>query len=183
MSDETLARANISEAKTVIILGNRKLDYQNRDAKVILNTLTVESINRQAYTIVELADETYIPTCKRAHADEIIVSSNLSSKLISNATINHGISNIITDILSYEYGSQMYKISVPESEIGHTFLEIFIYMKKVYYSTVIAIQREAEGEVISNPNNDYIVEKDDYLILIAACKKSISLLQQKLFLK
>lgn len=183
VSDETLARANLAEAKTVIILGDTNLDYHNRDAKVILNTLTVESINRQAYTIVELADETYVQTCKRAHADEIIVSSNLGSKIISNATINHGMSNVVTDILSYEYGSQLYKVPVPESEIGCTFLELFIYIKQVYHSTIIAVQKGNEGEVISNPKNEYIMEFDDYLILIAACKKSISALQKRLFYK
>lgn len=181
VSDDTLAKANLSEAKTVIILGDEKLDYHSRDAKVILNTLTVESINRKAYTIVELADETYVPTCKRANADEIIVSSNLSSKLISNATINHGMSNVITDILSQEYGSQLYKVLIPFSEIGCTFLELFIYMKQVYHSTIIAIQKGSKGEVISNPNNDYLMEENDYLILIAACKTSISSLQKKLF--
>ncbi len=171
VSDETLQRANLEKANTVIILGDDHLDYKNRDAKVILSTLTVESINRSAYTIVELIDEAYIPTCKRAHADEIIVSNKLSSRLISNAAINHGISNVISDLLSYEYGNQLYKIAVPESEVGRSFMELFIYMKEVYQSIIIAIQKGEEGKVISNPASDYILEASDYLIIIAACRK------------
>ena len=44
-SDDTLMRANLPEANTVIILGDDSLEYSNRDARVVLATLTVESIN------------------------------------------------------------------------------------------------------------------------------------------
>lgn len=167
VSDETLNRANLNEAKTVIILGDDSLDNLARDAKVILSTLTVESINRSAYTIVELVDPGYIPTCKRANADEIIVSSELSSMLIYQATINHGITKIVSDIFSSQDGNQIYKIPLPKEQIGLTFLEVFIYMKQHHQSTVIAVQKDEEGEVISNPPTHYILTEYDYLIVIA----------------
>ena len=88
VTDETLQRANLAQAKTVIILGDDKLPDSQRDSKVILSTLTIESINRDAYTIVELVHEAYVTTCKRANADEIIVSSELSGMLISQAALN-----------------------------------------------------------------------------------------------
>lgn len=177
ITDEVLTRANLAKASTVIILGDENLDYRNRDAKVILNTLTVESINPNVYTIVELVDETYIPTCKRAHADEIIVSSNVNSKLISNAAINHGVSNIVTDILSYEYGSQLYKVIVSESHIGWTFMELLVYMKEVNNSIIIGIQNGEFGEIVSNPDSNYILQNNDYLILIAACQNHHSVVK------
>ena len=172
--DETLYQANLEKAKTVILLGDDNLDYKQRDAKVILSTLTVESINQDAYTIAELINEKNIETCKRAYADEIIVSSKLSSNLISSAAINHGISKVISDIVTYEYGSQIFKIPVPESEIGILFIDIFIKMKKDSQSTVIAIQKGNEGETISNPLPDYQLKKDDYLICIGSNDKSYS---------
>ncbi len=166
--DETLHQANLEKAKTVIILGDDNLDYKQRDVRVILSTLTVESINREAYTIVELINEKNIETCKRACADEIIVSSKLSSNLISSAAINHGISRVISDIITYEYGSQLFKIAVPESEVGHSFIDVFMKMKKDSQSTVIAIQQGNEGKTISNPPLDYQLEIDDYLIYIGS---------------
>ncbi|MDY7024009.1 MAG: ion channel [Cyanobacteriota bacterium] len=168
VSDETLNRANLKEATTVIILGDDNLDYKNRDAKVILATLTVESINRGAYTIVELVDQAYIATCKRANADEIIVTSRLSSRLISKAALNHGISEVVSDILSYDYGSQLYKICLPKSEIGCSFIDVFIRMKQTYQTIIIGIQKGEEGQVISNPPSEYKLGANDYLIVIAA---------------
>ncbi|MGB3641541.1 MAG: ion channel [Rivularia sp. (in: cyanobacteria)] len=172
--DETLHQASLLKAKTVIILGDDNLDYKQRDAKVILSTLTVESINKNAYTIAELINEKNIETCKRACADEIIVSSKLSSNLISSAAINHGISKVISDIVTYEYGSQIFKIAIPESEIGSLFIDVFMTMKQDFQSTVIAIQQGENGKTISNPSPDYLLEKDDYLIFIGSRGKSYS---------
>ncbi len=172
--DETLQQANLLKAKTVIILGDENLDYKQRDAKVILSTLTVESINKDAYTIVELINENNIKNCNRAKADEIIVSSKLSSNLISSAAINHGISRVISDIVTYEYGSQIFKIAVPESEVGHLFIDVFMTMKQDFQSTVIAIQQGDDGKTISNPSPDYKLKINDYLIFIGSRGKSYS---------
>jgi voltage-gated potassium channel len=172
--DETLQQANLLKAKTVIILGDDNLDYKQRDAKVILSTLTVESINKDAYTIVELINENNIKNCNRAKADEIIVSSKLSSNLISSAAINHGISRVISDIVTYEYGSQIFKIAVPESEVGHLFIDVFMTMKQDFQSTVIAIQQGDDGKTISNPSPDYKLKINDYLIFIGSRGKSYS---------
>ncbi|MEM6755110.1 MAG: NAD-binding protein, partial [Cyanobacteria bacterium P01_C01_bin.38] len=172
--DETLHQANLMQAKTVIILGDDSLDYKQRDAKVILSILTVESINKDAYTIAELINEKNIENCKRAYADEIVVTSTLSSHLISSAAIHHGISKVISDIVTYEYGSQIFKIPVQESDVGHLFIDIFMKMKQDFQCTVIAIVHGNEGETISNPLPDYKLEKNDYLIFIGSHGKSYS---------
>ena len=166
-SDETLKRANLPEADTVIILGDDALDYSSRDAGVVLATLTVESINPDVYTIVELVNEAYAPTCKRAKADEIIVGSELSSRLVLSSALNHGISVVITELLCYEYGSQLYKIRVPEAEIGRPFVDVLLRMKQNHQSIVIGIQQGEEGLVVSNPDANYQLQADDFLIIIA----------------
>ena len=166
VNDETLHQAKLEKAKTVIILGDDKLVYTSRDAKVILSTLTVESLNKDAYTIVEILNEAYISTCERACADEIIVSSNLNCNLIVSAAINHGISKVVSDILNYGGGSHLYKTPVPEDEIGLRFIDVLIRMKQNSQSIIIGIQKGQEGEVISNPPSEYKLAQDDYLIMI-----------------
>ena len=167
VSDATLKRANLAEAKNVIILGNDQLDASIRDATVVLSTLTVESLNSHVYTIVELVDHANAITCYRANADEVIISSELSSMLISQAALNHGISKVISELLSVQTGNQLYKVPLPPVSAGHTFLEAFTHMKQQYQSTVVALQKGFEGEVISNPENDHIVDARDYLIVIS----------------
>lgn len=174
VSDETLKRANLAKATTVIILGDDNLPDNQRDTQVIISTLTIESINRDAYTIVELVHESYVPTCKRANADEIIVSSELSGMLISQAALNHGVSNVVSDLISADdEGNQLYKIPPLKERVGSPFIEIFIYMKQAYQCIVVAIQKGPEGEVISNPSTEYRLQPDDYLIVIAEARPNI----------
>lgn len=174
VSDETLRRANLSQAKTVIVLGNDQLDASIRDATAVLSVLTVESINPHAYTIVELVDSANAITCYRAQANEVIITSELSSMLISQATLNHGISKVISELLSVQTGNQLYKLPLPPTQAGRPFLDVFMHMKQAYQSTVVALQRGSEGEVISNPDNGQIVETDDYLIVIARAAPQVA---------
>jgi voltage-gated potassium channel len=167
VNDETLRRANLAGAKTVVILGQDGLDATTRDAQVVLITLTVESINPQAYTIVELVDPAHAPFCERAHADEIIVGSELSSRLISRATLHHGMSKVISELLSARYGNELYSLTVPAALIGRPFLEVFIDIKQRYDSIVVAVQHGEEGEVLTNPPGAYCLVAGDRLIVVA----------------
>ena len=167
VSDETLKRANLSHAKTVIILGNDRLDASIRDATAVLTTLTVESLNPDAYTIVELVDHANALTCYRAQANEVIISSELSSMLISQATLNHGISKVISELLSAQTGNQLYKLPLPSTHYGQTFMDVFLYMKQTHQSIVVALQKGKEGDVVSNPDSGQIVNAGDYLMVIS----------------
>jgi len=168
VSDETLHRANLMQSKTVIILGDVSLEATARDGKVVLSTLTVKSINPDTYTIVELVNEAYVPTCKRAKADEIIVSTELSNKLIYQAIFNQGITQVVTNLLSCKSENQFYKIPVTASQVGLSFLEVFMQMKEVHQSIVVAVQKGSEGQIISNPPVTYEFEENDYLIALAS---------------
>ncbi|MCM1981650.1 potassium channel family protein [Lyngbya confervoides] len=167
VNDDTLTRANIKEAATVLILGDDRLEDVARDAKVILSTLTVESLNQAVYTVVELVDETHAITCRRAHANEIIVGSEITSMLMSQAALNHGISTVISQLLTAESDNQLYKVQVPKSKVGTSFLDAMVYMKERYNSTVVALQPGHQAEVLSNPPNDTLLGAEDYLIVIA----------------
>ena len=167
VTEENLKRANFDKARTVVILGDDRLDNYSRDAKVVLSTLTVESINTDVYTIAELVDGKNLPHCQRANADEIIVSSEFSTKLISRATRDHGISKVLSELLSSQFGNDLYKVPVNGNMTGKKFIEVFSEMKREKDSTVLAIQKGANGDVISNPPMDHIIDEGDYLIVVS----------------
>lgn len=167
VTDETLEKANLAKARTMIILGNDQFDNRTRDAVVVLSTLTVESINPNVYTIVELVDESNAITCKRANANEIIIGIEISSRLISQAALNHGISEVISDLLTAQTGNRLYKIPLPHTESGKGFVDVMVYMKQVHQSIIVGIQKGVEGQVISNPSTDYVFEPGDYVIVIS----------------
>ncbi len=175
VTEDNLKRANLQKAKTVVILGDDNLDANARDAKAVLTTLTVETINPVVYSIVELANEANVQHCERANANEIIVGSKFSSKLISRAARDHGISKVLSELLSSRFGNDLYKIPVPASMQGRNFIDVFTEMKRSNHSTILAIQKDLEGEVISNPPVDYRVAAKDHLIVISDKEPTSSL--------
>ena len=168
VSEENLTRACIENAATVVIVGDRRLDYIARDAKAVLSTLTVEALNPDVYSIVELANEDNVRHCERAHADEIIVSAEFSSRLISSATLDHGITKVLSEILSAQIGNDLITVPVPTSLAGHPFLAVFSEMKRDHGMIVLAIQRHGSNEVVTNPGTDALVGAADRLVVISS---------------
>ncbi len=167
VNDATLNRANLIKAKTVVIVGDHRMEASARDGKVVLTTLTVESINPNAYTIVELVNKANAVHCRRANADEVIVSNEISSSLLARATLNHGITKVVSELLSSHHGNELYKLSVPMSMVGWKFIDVFTKMKENHQSTVVAVEKANQVDVVSNPAVDYTLEEGDYLIVIA----------------
>ncbi|MEM9216210.1 MAG: ion channel [Cyanobacteria bacterium P01_F01_bin.150] len=166
VTDTTLMQANLPEADTVIILGDDTLEDRNRDAKVILSTLTVESINPDAYTVVELVSKAHASTCKRANADEVIVRDEMSSRMLLNTALNHGMSSVVMELLCHQYGNQLGKSKASEHHIDQRFIDVLLDVKKTSQSILIGIQQGENGEVLSNPDAGYKIQPEDLLILI-----------------
>lgn len=165
--EETLAKANIVQAKTIIVLGDDALEATSRDAKVVLATLTIESLANNVYSVVELVDEANVVHCRRAQADEIIVGSELSSRLIASAAIDHGISRVVSELLSTQYGNELFSIPLPDDLVGNKFIDVFIMMKRECHSIVLGVLKGNNGEHVSNPPSDYVLEKEDRLIVVS----------------
>jgi voltage-gated potassium channel len=165
---EVLEKANLKEAQTAILLSNDHLDVQVRDAKTILDTLTIKSLYPEVYVCVELIDPKNVDHCLRAQADEIIVVGELSTNLLVQAALNHGITHMITELVSNRYGNDLYKIKLPSSLVGSTFLEVMCELKKTHGVLCLAVENKTDHKLIANPDAGYQLGKEDELVVIAA---------------
>ncbi|MQA91063.1 MAG: cag pathogenicity island protein Cag26 [Gemmatimonas sp.] len=166
VDEETLRRAGVAGAATVVILGDDGLDIVARDARAVLAALTVESINREVYTIVELVDAANVQFCERANVDEVIVASEFNSMLLSRAALDHGVSKVVSDLLSTRRGHNLAKIPTPDTLVGAHFFDAFCQLKQAQNSIVLGVQQAAGGKVISNPPADYEIHAGDMLIVV-----------------
>jgi voltage-gated potassium channel len=167
VSEETLENANLKKARTIIVLGDDNVETTARDAKVVLTTLTIESMNPDVYSVVELVDKSNERHCLRANADEVIIGSELSSHLIASAASDHGISRIVTELLSSRYGNELYSMPVPAEMAGSKFLGVFVAMKTKNNITVFGVRKGRTGDFIPNPDADYPVAAGDLLLVIS----------------
>ncbi|MEN8200377.1 MAG: ion channel [Thermodesulfobacteriota bacterium] len=171
VSEESLEKANLKEARTIIVLGDDRLEARARDAKVVLTTLTIETMNPSVYSVVELVDKANEQHCLRANADEIIIGSELSSHLIASAATDHGISRIVSELLSSRYGNELYSLPVAKEMVGQKFLEIFVSLKREKNITVFGIKKGRSGEFVSNPDAEYGLSEGDLLLVISQNRK------------
>ena len=168
LTEDHLKRAGIEKAATVVIVGDRSLASGARDAKAVLSVLTVESLNPDVYSIVELASEENVRHCERAHADEIIVGAEFSSRVISTATLDHGISTVLRELLSAQVGHDLITVPVPEGVGGRHFFDVFCDLKREHGMIALAILRHGGGTVETNPESDTVVGHDDRLVVVSA---------------
>ena len=167
VDEDPLRLADLATAKTVIVLGDDRLDPVARDGKVVMTTLTIETLNPNAYTIAELVSERHVPHLKRAKVDEIVVASELSSNLIARAATNHGVSRIIADLLSSSHSNEIYRVVVPAKLDGQTFLQALTYFKETHGAVAIALEPLDSKQIVANPPGDHRLQRGDHLIVIA----------------
>ena len=171
-TDDDLRRAGIGKAKTVVLVGDRSHDYQARDAKAVLAVLTARALNSSAYVIVELAGEENLRHCEQAGANEIIVGADLCSRVISTATLDHGISKVLHELLSAQKGHDLKTHPVPEGYGGRKFIDVFSELKGRKDMIAVAIQPHGAGEILTNPDAGLLVAADDRLVVISGRARS-----------
>lgn len=174
VSSEILKKANLHAAQVVIVLSDDHLDAYARDAKAILNTLTVKNLNPSIYTCVELMEPGNVEHCQMAKADEIIVIGEISTNMLVQAALDHGVTRMISELVSNRYGKEIYKIGLPSRLADRNFFDVMCELKKDYDVLCIGVEDKAGRNLISNPPGDYRVGKDDQLIVIATERPDIA---------
>ncbi|MCP5004792.1 MAG: cag pathogenicity island protein Cag26 [Planctomycetes bacterium] len=164
---ETAKKANLEYASVVIILLDERLDSYSRDAKAVLNTLTIRTLNPNVYVCLEISDLKNMQHGKMAGANEIIVVGELSSNLLVQSALDHGITQIITELVSNQFGSALYKIPAPGNLIGQRFVDVLTILKSEYNAIVLAVESPAEKKFMANPHMGYTIRSGDQLVVIA----------------
>jgi len=164
---KNLIKANADSAHVVIILSDDNLDAYARDAKTILNTLTIKNHYPDLYTCVELMDPRHADNCRMAGADEIIVGGEISSRLLVQSALDHGITRMVTELVSNRYGQELYKITPPSHLVHKSFYEVMCELKRTHDIICLGVEDSSGKKFISNPAGDYRIDEDDHLIVIA----------------
>jgi len=187
---ENLIRAGIPKADTAIILTDiRGEKTSNPDADALMVALAIENLNRKVHTCVQLLFSENIIHLENAKVDEIICLDQVGGNLIVSSALNHGISKVMNELLTFDKGSEIYRYERKVSdeftdksfrEVGKKLLEknmilIAIETKKDDYVIEACsndwIHSYGEDKVlIINPQNKYKLRENDSLFIISEKK-------------
>lgn len=165
--EEVLQRAAILKAHTAIVLADTSggRPYEEADARTILTVLTVETLNRDVYTCAELVNHKNRLHLERVHVDEVVVSGEYGGKILAHSAIYHGMSQVLSDLLTGGEGSEFYRVPVPAEIQGQDFEIALDYFRREHRSILIAVVREEKAHV--NPEVGFQLQEGDELAIIA----------------
>ena len=115
-ADDVLARANIQEAKAAIIFGDARIDEAALiDGKSLLVASSIERIAPHVHTTVEIMQEKNIQNFRHVHVNDFVLSHDAISRLAVRAALQEGNSEVISQLLSRQYGDDIYEVPVNAS--------------------------------------------------------------------
>jgi voltage-gated potassium channel len=185
--DENLIRAGVMNARSVIVLTDLNKGVNEADAEALMVTLAVESLNREVHTCVQIMNSANRMHLERAHTDEIICLDQLGGNLAVASALNHGISRVVSELLTFNIGSEFYRYDkeLPDKLVGREFAEvaqilaqqrIVLLAIETGYSdeliqqlkddTVYKLTEENRAMVV-NPQSRYEIRQGDALFIIA----------------
>ncbi len=163
-SENALKKACIMEADKIIILNE-----DNNDRSTVLAALTIESLNPDIYSIVEVNFRENKKHFENANVDEIIVNEEINAGLLARTAFYTGTSRIIAELVSNEKDNEIYMFKSKEDEWDLSFIELVNKYKKEKNIIIFAVIRY--NEVMINPPVDYKIGKDDIIVYVGIEKQ------------
>ncbi|MFS0863727.1 potassium channel family protein [Fredinandcohnia sp. 179-A 10B2 NHS] len=161
--DATLNQANIKDADMVLITADQSKDEVQADMISILTLLAIKGLNPDIYSIVEILTTQQVNNAKRGGADEIIQTNRVSSLVMVNSILSHGVSDALLAMLVDLKGCKLQFFEATFDLIGLTFQKSNETLLKEG-KLLIGIKRA--DDIIINPPLALEIRKNDHLLII-----------------
>jgi voltage-gated potassium channel len=168
-----LERAGIRDAKAALIFPASPTD--DADMRSILTIMAIESVAPQVRTVAEVNNPRHVEHFRRAHVDEVLVTSSLASRLLARSALYPGLTGLVTDIVSGGAGSELYRVYLPQEYVGVSVDEASARLRAEHRATLLAIGRGTS--TIVNPTTDFCVEAGDEALVVAESLGTLAPLQ------
>ncbi|MDB2685602.1 ion transporter [Mariniblastus sp.] len=164
-----LRRAGIDRATTCLVLtdtsGGRS--EQDADARTILAALTVEKMNPDVFTCAELVNRNYASHLKVGNVNDYVVTSEYGAHVLAQTAMKRGLSNMVSELLTYEQGNEFHRVPVPESWVGASFDEKLSELRREHASILVAVHSPDQPPNI-NPTDYHFVTGDEVVLIAVA---------------
>ena len=165
-----LQRAGIEDAMAAIIC---PADASNdADMRSILTVMAIETTAPRVRTVVEVNNPAHRDHFERAGADEIVVSSSLTSRLLARSSLYPGLAGVVTNIVSGGEGSELYRVALPPSYIGLSLDDLAAKMRTDHQAVLLGVNRDGVSHV--NPEGDFRLEPGDDAVVVAESLGTLS---------
>lgn len=130
--EEILERANLAQARQVVILADRSDPSLSRDLvdqRTLLAALMARSLNPRIKITAELIQAENRPHLERALVDDIVIRGEYDSALLACSTESSGMFRILRTLLSPE-GHNIWSVPIPSAFHGRSVKELAAYFRQ-----------------------------------------------------
>jgi voltage-gated potassium channel len=160
---EDLKRAGIEEAAAAIVFPLAQTN--DADMHSILTVMAIETVAPGVRTVAEVINPAHVEHFRQAHADEILVTSRVASRLLARSALYPGLSNVVTDIVSGGEGSELYRVHLPDDYCGLSVDDLSSRLRGEHKATLLAISRG--GQTWVNPPAEFVLQPMDDALVVA----------------
>ncbi|PEY31575.1 potassium channel protein [Bacillus cereus] len=161
--DQTLLKANIKTAHTILITADKEKNESLADTQSILNILTAKGLNPTIHCIAELLTSDQIQNATRAGATEIIEGNKLTSYVFTASLLFPSISGMLFTLYNEISESKLQLLTAPSPYIGKTF-DVCSSLLLKQDTLLLGIQRDEQYHI--NPVHSSIIIEGDVFIVI-----------------
>ncbi|MEQ1787499.1 MAG: NAD-binding protein [Acidimicrobiales bacterium] len=170
-SDEAdLLRAGIDRCTMAIVLADESTPAATdaeRDARTLFTVLAVETVNSDAYSCVEVIRSENKRHFANTHANELVISAEVTGALLAGSAANPGLSRVVTNLVTHPDDQEFYRIPVPDDLVGSTVAVALAALKERHDALLVAIVQGIDDYSL-NPPMDRVLEADDKLLVISS---------------
>ena len=76
---------------------------------------------------------------ERTHADELVVSAELTGALLAASARTHGLSGVIADLLTHPEGQELYRVPLPAELVNQSTRHALEVLKDQYDSLLVGV--------------------------------------------
>ncbi|MDO8672072.1 MAG: ion channel [Dehalococcoidia bacterium] len=152
--ESVLYRANVGSARAAIVLADTSRGAGSEsDERTTLVTLALKSLKGNIKVTAEAHDMKSEIHLRRAGADDIVVDGEFNSFLLSSTATTPGVSLVARRVLSHS-GSGLQSETVPADMVGHSFGELFDFLRSGKGFLTVAIVTEDKSLTLDDLLSD-----------------------------
>ena len=164
--EDSLKRAGIESAETVIILADERLG-DTADTKTIMTTIAIDHIVPDIHVVAEVLSSSNLPFFAYTFVNEIICLELLTERLLAQSCLTPGVSYIFADLLTQSSETnEIYVEDIPDHYIGKTFQELRKAIVTLEDQDIILIglgskteKIDSDGKLIVDFHGNSVMEK------------------------
>jgi voltage-gated potassium channel len=163
---DALEKININKANSVFV-------NFGEDSKSLVYIINLKK-HYNVEVVVSLETAELKETFMSVGVKYVVSKNQISSKLVASYIFEPDVAMLTEDLMTTstdknEYDMQEYKVLGNSEFENSKYIDSFVNLKKKYNTVLIGVSRVVENQriVIKNPDLEFIIKTNDYLILIS----------------